>query len=613
MPRPIPRESAWVMDRLRVRFKMCGIVGIFGDRSNLASGEAMVSQLQHRGPDAEGIHVDPSNRALLGHTRLSILDLSAAGSQPMSDCEGRYWIAFNGEIYNYTEFRRELTGYPFRSETDTEVILAAYRRWGERCLDRFIGMFAMLIWDEQEQTLFGARDRFGVKPFYYSEHFAGTLMVASEIQSLHAGGVPRNADPSTWSTYLSDGVYDHSERTFWQEVKSLPPGHQIRWRKGAAQVSCWYDLADRVGTDFDTRSEEVVGEEYLALLCESIRLRFRSDVPVGINLSGGLDSSTLLGVVQAVHGEQCDVQAFTFVTGDDRYDESPWVQRMLKDTRHPWIECRLSAQDVPQLAMDVQRHQAEPFGGLPTLAYARVFAEARQRGVIVLLDGQGMDEQWAGYDYYRKVSEQQDAAAQQISTVQGTLQRSTRPECLHPEFRQLAASVSYPQPFPDSLRNIQYRDARYTKIPRALRFNDRISMQFSTELREPFLDHRLFELAFRQPAERKISRGTGKRLLRDIVDRMLPTEVVEAPKRALQTPQREWLREDLKEWAEDCIHDALKGTSGSWLDERAVTREWTLFQQGASDNSFYIWQWINLGLCSRQDQPSNSAASFAKF
>ncbi len=332
------------------------------------------------------------------------------------------------------------------------------------------------------------------------------------------------------------------------------------------------------------------GKSYLALLEDSVRLRFRSDVPVGINLSGGLDSSTLLALVQRVQGEESDVQAFTFVTGDPRYDELPWVEQMLARTRHPLVSCALAAEEVPDLARSVAAVQDEPFGGLPTLAYARLFERARERGVTVLLDGQGMDEQWAGYDYYRADAEQ--------TLVQGSRDRPVRPECLEPSFRGLAEAPASPRPFPDTLRNLQHRDLLRAKLPRALRFNDRVSMRSSTELREPFLDHRLVELALRQPLERKIRGDRQKWLVRSLMAELLPEGVVEAPKRPLQTPQREWLRGPLRGWVEEEIERALGGFAGGWLDADAVRREWRAFRDGAGDNSFYVWQWISLGMIS---------------
>jgi len=535
---------------------------------------------------------------------LSIIDLSDAGRQPMASADGRVWIAFNGEIYNYRELRATLSDYPYRSQTDTEVLLAAYERWGPACLDRLLGMFAVLIWDSRRRTLFAARDRFGVKPLYYHLAADGQLSLASEIKALHAAGVPAEPDTVTWATYLTRGLYDYGPRTFWQDVHSLPAGHYLTWRDGQVRIQRWYDLAERTGTQDEPRSTADVAEEYADLMRQCVELRFRSDVPVGINLSGGLDSSTLLGLVHAVQGADSETIAFTYTCGDPAYDETPWVEQMLARTRHPWNLCHFAAADVPELAERVQWHQDEPFGGLPTLAYARVFAEARAAGVIVLLDGQGMDEQWAGYDYYTAAVDGPGSRMPAAGTVQGSTDRPVRPECLASEFRALAETFEFPTPYGDALRNLQYRDACYTKIPRALRFNDRVSMQSSTELREPFLDHRMFELALRQPAERKIVGQTRKWLLRRMTRKLLPHQLVEAPKRPLQTPQREWLRGPLRDWADDCIEQAL-GTC-DWLDGTAVRRAWQAFLAGHSDNSFYVWQWISLALClkARQRTPT---------
>ena len=574
---------------------MCGISGIFGHDWERSQLDVMVEVQNHRGPDGNAVYLDPAGRAGLGHNRLKIIDLSEAGRQPMVDCEGRYRIAFNGEIYNFLEQRRELEDiYDFRTRTDTEVLLAAFRQWGEACLHRFIGMFAFSIWDELSGTLFAARDRFGVKPLYYHHRSDGTLLLASEIKALLAAGVPAIPDTGVWASYLSRGLSDHSDRTFWEGIRSLPPGHFLKWREGRLEISCWFDPATEFDQAFDVRPAEEVMEEYQSLLMDSVRLRFRSDVPVGINLSGGLDSSTLLGIVRAVQGAESGIRAFTFVTGDPNYDELPWVRSMLAQTRYPSVVCRLEPGDVPGLAESVSAHQDEPFGGLPTLAYARLFEQARLEGVIVLLDGQGMDEQWAGYDYYRSAG-----PSDGVALVQGMNDKPTKPECLAPDFCAEALPFCPPAPFPDALRNLQYRDARYTKIPRALRFNDRISMRSSIELREPFLDHRLFMLALRQPPERKILNGTEKWLLRKITEKILPTKVVEAPKRALQTPQREWLRGPLRGWAAERIEEALAAFGGVWLQSDTVRTAWKQYWHGESDNSFYIWQWISLGLMTR--------------
>lgn len=579
---------------------MCGISGIFGRGWASEQLEAMIASQQHRGPDDLSRWVDLGAGIGLGHNRLSIIDLSNAGKQPMTNSDETLQIVFNGEIYNYLELRAELNEYPYRSQTDTEVFLAAYERWGEGCLQHLVGMFAFLLWDSRQKKLFAARDRFGVKPLYYAHLPGGALALASEIKALHAAGIFRQMDAVAWATYLTYGVYNHNERTFWEGVSALPAGWALSWQEGNLKIRRWYDLSQSVGLELDQRPECEVVEEYRAFLLESVKLRFRSDVPVGINLSGGLDSSTLLGLVHAVQGSDSEVNAYTFATGDERYDELPWVKQMLARTHHPHRVCLLKPEEVPALAERVQSYQDEPFGGLPTLAYSKIFEQARHDGVIVLLDGQGLDEQWAGYDYYAQTLVYKSSGKPKLATgpVQGSRSQSTRPECLLPEFHALAEAFSPPTPFPDQLRNMQIRDACFLKIPRALRFNDRISMMHSTELREPFLDQRLFELALRQPPERKIRTGVHKWLLRQIARELLPQGVVEAPKRPLQTPQREWLRGPLRDWANDCIMTALLKYGGTWLQTDVIVKGWDAYQTLESDNSFYIWQWLNIGLIS---------------
>ena len=576
---------------------MCGIASIVGGRWDQRQLEAMVSAQRHRGPDDQGVRVVGGGLVGLGHTRLSIIDLSSAGHQPMCNADGTLWIVFNGEIYNYIELRSELGDYSFHSRTDTEVVLAAYERWGPQCLERLLGMFAFVVWDERRGELFAARDRFGVKPLYIYAGQEGAILIASEIKALHAAGAPREPDPVAWATYLTSGMYDHCDRSFWKGIRQLSPGGWARWsEKDGWREGQWYDAAEaalRLGPD--ERDQREVAEEALCLLEESIRLRFRSDVPVGVCLSGGLDSSLLLALVHRIQGPDSDVNAFTFYCGDESYDETRWVKLMLEQTRHPWHPCLLDVTEIPDLAAQVQAYQDEPFGGFPTLGMACVYRRALAEGVTVLLDGNGLDEAWAGYDYYQR-SESEDSSK---GPVQGASSPSTRPDCLRPEFAGMAEAFDPPTPFRDPLRDLQYRDIRYAKIPRVMRFSDRVSMMWSREVREPFLDHRIVELGLRQPAAHKIRGGQGKWLLRQVAELVyggLPRRVYEAPKRPVQTPQREWLRGPLAAWADECIELGLSGWGRDWLDEDTVRAQWRAYQKEGADNSFPIWQWVSLGL-----------------
>ena len=586
---------------------MCGIgiVARRNDEGRVDVLRAMLDVQRHRGPDDEALMM--RDGAGFAHTRLAVIDLSASAGQPMSNADGTLWLLFNGEIYNYKELRAELAGYPFRTQSDTEVLLAAYERWGEACLDHLIGMFAFAIWDDRARSLFAARDRFGVKPLYYSTTHDGTLVLASEIKAIHAAGFPREPDAATWATYFAYGMYDHGAATFWQGVRRVPAGCTLRWspEEGVRQTR-WYDVAARVlEAGEDEREEHVVEEELLALLTDTVELRFRSDVPVGLCLSGGLDSSLLLGLVSRTHPHADSVQAFTFYCDDPRYDERRWIKPLLTAAPRPWHASALRESDVPALASAVQRSQDEPWGGFPTLGMAGVHGSARDHDVTVLLDGNGLDEGWGGYEYYA------NAAAQDLrkGPVQGARNHASV-TWLQPDFARLAVLPDVPATFSDPLRNVQYRDLISAKIPRQMRFSDRVSMMYSRELREPFLDHRIVELGLRQPADHKVRNGQGKWLVRQLARRakLIDEHVLSAPKRAVQTPQREWLKGPLASWADEHIAAALAGWGCDWLDADAVWREWHRYRDQGADSSFSIWQWISLGLAEAV-QPASANAS----
>ena len=570
---------------------MCGISGYVGSEPVVSDRtiQLMTRPLAHRGPDGEGLWVE--SHVALGNRRLAVLDLSTRGHQPMMSHDRRFVMTYNGEVYNYLELKSEL-GRSFETGTDTEVVLEAFAEWGPDCFNRLNGMFACAIWDRLTERLLLVRDRFGVKPLYYTE-WEGTLYFASEIKSLAAAGVPLEPDTDTWFTYLRYGAYDYDSSTFFKGIRRVPPGHYLSWQDGRCRLHRWYDLAERVKSLWpDERSDRTVAEEYYGLLQDAVRIRFRSDVPVGVCLSGGLDSSTLVVLLKELFGRDQDIQTYHFACGDVAYDETPWVRQLLAETRYPLNIAYLAASDIPGLAEEAIFSQEEPFGGFPTLAMIQLFKLAKNSGTTVLLDGQGLDEQWAGYSYYAQCAV--DALSGSMP-VQGSLNGSTSHGCLSEAVTSLRPQPMYLEPFQDRLLNLRYRDLRYTKLPRALRFNDRASSQASCELREPFLDFRLVELAFIQPKERLIRQGQQKYLLRQIVRPLLPAHFAEAPKRPVQTPQREWLRGPLREWVEDCLaHSSI--TQSGWFDTGRLRECWEQYLRGESDNSFYVWQWISVAL-----------------
>lgn len=564
---------------------MCGIAGIIGPNPSEAELQKMLQAQFHRGPDHTGTYIDPGFAAI-GHNRLSIIDLSPEANEPFVDNSGRYYLSFNGEIYNYKELREELKDfYDFRTASDTEVLLAAYIKWGKDCLEKLNGMFAFAIWDSQEKKLFAARDRFGVKPFFYAEN-KNNFYFSSEIKALQ--NVISDTPPNlkVWANYFSYGSYGMPDQTFFEGILQLPGGNWLEYSGGRLKIGKWYDFESRVKNAVFSLSFEEAKDHYLKLLKDSIRLRFRADVPLGFNLSGGVDSSLLLALVNLFEDKK-QIKAYTFYTGDERYDELPWVEQMIVTTQNPLQKVLFSASEVEGAARDISRLQDEPFGGVPTLAYSALFEQAHKDGVKVLLDGQGMDEQWAGYDYYQSSG----------STIQGVGKLSPfRKNVLDSKFAALAEKPEYSQPFDNKLQNLQYRDLFYTKIPRALRFNDRISMVYSTELREPFLDYRLVEFAFAQPENFKIRKGQGKYLVRELLSQLAPKELTYAPKRPLQTPQREWLGNELKPFVEEQLKLLKNSPVSEWFDHREIEKEWKNYLAGDNSSSFHVWQWVNASL-----------------
>jgi asparagine synthase (glutamine-hydrolysing) len=556
----------------------------------------------------------------------------------MSGRTGNLQIVFNGEVYNYRELRRELSSYPFRSNTDTEVILAAYERWGRSCLDHFIGMFAFAIWDEDAQTLFCARDRIGIKPFLYAR-VDGRFVFASEARAILATGLRPEPDPQSWADYLAWGYTDHADRTAFKGITSLPPGHFLTVQPGAApNVQRYWDLPGHALSQEPLPDEECA-ERLWELLRDSVRLRLRSDVPLGVNLSGGLDSATLMMAVDAELATSEEIHTFTATFGSPEYDELEFADEVSARSHWQRHYRQLKLEDFWDLAAHTVRHQEWVFGGVATIGYQYLNSLAAEMGVTVLLEGQGGDELFAGYEYFRphfyadllesgdclRLRNELRAAPGPVGAAlkhaRAELNGRAEPvyqdgtsfldgSAVAPEVHALSPeAINFEKPFPDRLRNALYRDLRFTKLPRVLRFNDRGSMAYSRELREPYLDHRIVEFAFSLKPEHRIRNGVTKVILRNAAKSRVPESMRTPGKRAVVTPQREWLRGPLNAMAEEIITSSSFASRGLF-DPEAMRRSFARFTSGASDNAFFVWQWINTELWFREfiDRPVATTA-----
>ena len=614
---------------------MCGIAGMVGPGSRAEIVEKMSAAQSYRGPDGQGLW--QGRGVTLGHRRLKIIDLSDAAAQPMTTPDGRYTLVYNGEVYNFRELRGELEadGIAFRSHSDTEVLLQAYARWGPACLGRLTGMFAFAIWDALEQNLFCARDRLGIKPFYYAQE-AGDFLFASDLRALLAAGLKRSANGPILYDFLARDFYEHTDETFFEGIHKLPPGHWMRLRRGALEAPARYwslsEQAEACEPPADPRQRE---EELVRLTGEAVKSHLVSDVPVGVALSGGIDSALLLALLDRAHAEPSAVESFSFTFAEKAYSERPYIEAMARQTHRHAHFVELSPETFKSCAERFCRIQQEPFAGAPIAAYSLCFEAARKSGFIVIMDGSGVDEALAGYGRFQPAlwadlfaagdwnglklellssgvttpARRLQALAQMRAAVdpQGDvgvgqdLTLSVRADCLDPDFARAAQRppACFEQPFPDALRNLMYRELRYTKLPRALRFRDRLSMAVGAELRPPFLDHQLLAYEFALPAGDRICGGVSKVVLRRAASRLLPDAVRLASKRSVQTPQREWFRSELKDWVRERI-DTPSFWRRGWIDRKPALEAMEAFFRGEGDNSFFLWQWINLEMWAQQ-------------
>jgi asparagine synthase (glutamine-hydrolysing) len=643
---------------------MCGIAGIyyFNGISKTGGIRQMTESLRHRGPDDEGFlgvnfeskkvyplmgkesrtegpsieDFDQPVNLLLGHRRLSILDLSAAGHQPMGNEDGSLWIVHNGEIYNYLEIRKELErlGHTLRSKTDTEVILHAYEEWGTDCLKRFNGMWAFAIVDLGKNRIFCSRDRVGVKPFYYI-YERRQFCFASEIKALlEADNFSVEPNEQTIADYLLLGILDHTNKTFFKNIYQLRPGEYLLLENNRVIIQPYWDIN---GKEIRFAEEREYSEHFYELLTDSIRLRLRSDVPIGSCLSGGLDSSSIVCLANKLmfDGQIIDPRlvgqrqkTFSSCFEDLAYDERKFIELVIDQTGAEKNYVFPQAKDFYEEMTKLIWLQDEPFGSTSIYAQWDVMRLSKERGVTVLLDGQGVDEMLAGYTpafYYflaqflargrllrwmkeiKAFRDRQDMTLSRLlKGIFGVLlpswgrvgaQKMTKTwtvwanktfqnHCLRPFART--------NKFEDALNNYLYQAFRFVALPGLLHYEDRNSMAFSLETRLPFLDFRLVEYLFSLPPGEKIKDGVNKVVLRNAMKGILPEAIRNrTDKMGFATPEDIWFRTVLRKPIHEMIHSKSFAERGYFNIEQ-VKKAFDQHCQGKTNIHFTIWRWINI-------------------
>jgi asparagine synthase (glutamine-hydrolysing) len=625
---------------------MCGFVGVWnlsGEAVTPGQIDSMSGLIAHRGPDDYAQFID---RDLgLGHRRLSIIDLTAAGRQPMPNEDQSLWVVYNGEIYNYLELTEELKGlgHVFRTHCDTEVILHAYRQWGAACVERFNGMWAFAIWDPHKRQLFCSRDRFGIKPFYYylsDKCFA----FASEIKALLVlPNVPRVMNAGSIYRYLVYHVKDDGADTCFQGIQQLPPGHNLTVDRHRAESTRYWNVDFHPDDHLDRRSADDLADEFRSLLTDSIRLRLRSDVPVGLTLSGGLDSSSIAALIAPIRADP--LRTFSVNYPGSNHDESGFVDALLQ--QYPklmaTVDCP-SGSDVADVMEQTVWYQDEPCWGPAVYSWWRVMQAVSKGDVTVVLNGQGADELLAGYPVYYPTYLRQLLKQGRVLRFAHE-QKAWRSLCnldfaggikwlaspIWPSFvRNRITSLSSVRSYDNSFLQADFQehsskgtridrkgftslaahlqqDFSKTRLPELLHAEDRFSMAFSLESRVPFLDHRLVRFAARLPDIHKIHEGTTKTILRQAMRNQLPSMTCERrDKMGYPTPGIEWLCTTARDYVQDLLHSKAIREHGVFCASTLQKRFDLMCRGGSKSREF--WRWLSTEVWMRQflDSPSMS-------
>jgi asparagine synthase (glutamine-hydrolysing) len=585
---------------------MCGIVGIVaraGDTQARATVERMLDAIAHRGPD--GLHTweypETTQTAVLGHARLAIIDLSEGGQQPKKSRCGRYVITYNGEIYNFKELRDDLCalGAEFTSQSDTEVLLEALRVWGTDAFSRLNGMWALARMDLRTGDVLLARDRMGIKPLYY---FAADdrLIFGSEIKTILAA-TPRkfSVNARAAARYLDQALLDVDTSTFFEGILQLPPAHFVELNianagKALGDARRYWSLPSSIRE----RTDEEAVTELRTLLQDAVALRLRSDVPVGVLLSGGIDSSAIAAATSHVVGTG-KVRLLSAVSRDPRYDESRFVDAVAAHLKNPVTRVHLESPGsrIWELFEKATWHQDEPLLSFSSLAHLQLMEAAKREGVTVILSGQGADELHCGYKKYVPFYAQSlwrqrryGAAIRALGgfAARGTILRqftvaesarylprlnpSAKPSTLGEAARRARLRMEMGMGGGTLLQR-QTRDLTQLSVPALLHYEDRMSMAYGAEIRLPFLDYRMVECALSMPDRLKLRSGWTKWALRKAVEPWLPREIVwRKDKQGFLNPQTQWLRMELRSRIEDMLAGEMLTARLGLVDQDALRR-----------------------------------------
>lgn len=560
---------------------MCGFAGIVSKNgADVSLVKKATAALQHRGPEDERFYTNNDATTILGHRRLCILDLTNAAAQPMS-YEDRYHLVYNGELYNHVELRKELKkkGCSFVSQSDTEVLLAAYVTYGKDCLQHFDGAFSFVVWDEKEKTLFAARDRFGEKPFFFY-HDENRFVFASEIKAMWQLGIEKEINHRLLYNFLSIGYTTNPAdplQTFYNNIFKLPAAHSLTFSLAKNEVITERYWQTHIDVN-NTITEAEAIETFEVVFADSIHKRLRSDVPIGTSLSGGLDSSSIVAFCAKEKATQYTHNCFTASFAGYEKDETSYAALVAKTFGLHHYTTTIEESDVVGLMEKVSAQQDEPFSSASVLAQYKVFETAKQHGITVLLDGQGADEVLAGYHKYYKWRWQElyrkkqlkksgELKAAQALDIQENFGLKNKLAALLPEFsasilqsRKAKKAVQHPDlnrdfafqnkrhfyyslPSSFDLNGALYYNTFVNGLEELLRLADRNSMAHSVEVRLPFLQHRLVEFLFTLPPHFKIHQGWTKWLLRKTVEGKLPKEIVwRKDKVGYEPPQKLWMQ-----------------------------------------------------------------------